>query len=70
MRYLRCILLCFEAISGLKVYLVKSELVLVGIVASIEELAAFLSCSVSPLPLKYLGLLLGAIFNSRAFGIL
>lgn len=38
--YLKCILLCFEAVSGLKIYLSKTEMVPVGVVPGIEELAA------------------------------
>jgi hypothetical protein len=59
------ILLCFEAISGLKINLQKSELVAVGEVPNIEELADILSCRISFFPMKYLGLPLGAPFKSR-----
>lgn len=38
--YLKCILLCFEAVSGLEIYLSKTEMVPVGVVPGIEELAA------------------------------
>jgi hypothetical protein len=60
------ILLCFEAILGLKVNLRKFELVAVGEVPLKEELAGILSCSISSLPLKYLGLPLSAAFKSKA----
>jgi hypothetical protein len=60
------ILLCFKAISGLKVNLKKSKLVAVGEVPYIEELANILSCNISSLPLRYLGLPLGAPFKSKA----
>jgi hypothetical protein len=60
------ILLCFEAISGLKINLRKSKLVTVGHEPNQEELADILSCSISSLPLKYLGLPLGAPFKSKA----
>jgi hypothetical protein len=60
------ILLCFEAILGLKVNLQKSEIVTVGKVLHIEELANILCCSISSLPLRYLGLPLGAPFKSKA----
>jgi len=60
------ILLCFEAISGLKVNLQKSELVAMGEVPYIEELANIFSCNISSLPLHYLGLPLGAPLKSKA----
>ncbi|XP_042969128.1 uncharacterized protein LOC122301820 [Carya illinoinensis] len=52
--------------SGLKVNLGKSELVPVGVVSNILNLASILDCKVSSLPLKYLGLPLGATFKARA----
>jgi hypothetical protein len=58
--------LCFEATSGLKINLQKSELVAVEEVPNIEELASILSCIISSFPMKYLGLPLGAPFKSRA----
>lgn len=60
------ILLCFEAISRLKVNLQKAELVAVGEILHKEELAGILSCSISSLPLKYLGLPLGVPFKLKA----
>jgi len=54
------ILMCFEAISGLKINLQKSELIAVGEVPNIEELASILSCRISSFPMKCLGLPLGA----------
>jgi hypothetical protein len=55
-----------RAISELKINLQKSELVTVGEVPNIEELAGILSCIISSFPMKYLGLPLGAPFKSRA----
>jgi hypothetical protein len=60
------ILLCFEAILGLKFNLKKSELVAMGEVPYIEELANIFSCNISSLPLHYLGLPLGAPLKSKA----
>jgi hypothetical protein len=60
------ILLCFEAISGLKIYLKKFKLIAVGEVPHIEELASILCCNISSLLLRYLGLPLGAPFKSKA----
>ena len=50
---------------GLKIYLGKSELVPVGYVSNVRELASILGCRVSTLPLSYLGLPLGATFKKK-----
>jgi hypothetical protein len=65
LRYLRCVLLCFEAVSGLKINLAKFELVPIGCVPNVNALANILGCMVSSLPLKYLGLPLGAPFKAK-----
>ena len=54
------ILARFKVVSGLKINLLKSELVLIDIMPNIEELVEILGCRQSSLPLKYLGLPLGA----------
>jgi hypothetical protein len=64
--YLRMLLLFFEAVSGLKINLDKSVLVVVGIVDNMDDLAGILSCGASSLPLKYLGLPLGAPFKAKS----
>jgi hypothetical protein len=56
----------FEAVSGLKTNLAKLVLVLVGDVANMDDLAGILGCGVSSLPLKYLGLPLGAPFKAKS----
>jgi hypothetical protein len=56
LHHLRCLFLCFEAISGLKINLAKSKLVPIGNVNNVEGLASILGCRVSSLPMKYLGL--------------
>ena len=56
----------FEAISGLKINLEKSELIPVGEVNDIEELALKMGCKEGGLPSSYLGLRLGAPFKSVA----
>ena len=58
--YLSWILLWFEAASGLRINLAKSEIIPVGEVKEIEELAVELGCRVGSLPSQYLGLPLGA----------
>jgi len=64
--YLRCILVLFEAMSGLKINLSKSVLILVGEVPELNYLAQFFGCGVDSLPSSYLGLPLGASFKSKA----
>ena len=51
--------------SGLKINLAKSVLVPVGVVDNLDELASVLGCGVSSLPIKYLGLPLGAPFKAK-----
>ena len=58
-------LIWFEVVSGLKVNLGKSELVAVGVVHNIELLVAVLGCKQGYLPMKYLGLPLGAKFKDK-----
>ena len=64
MAYLSWLLMRFEACSGLRINLEKSELIPVGRVHNIEDLALKLGCKVGGLPSNYLGLLLGAPFKS------
>jgi hypothetical protein len=58
--------LFFEAISGLKINLAKSVLVPMGGDVNVDDLAGILGCEVSSLPLKYLGLSLGAPFKAKS----
>ena len=62
---LRCLLMCFMAVTGLRVNLDKSEIAPVGIGPNVEELAAVLCCKVSSLPINFLGLPLGSIFKAH-----
>lgn len=64
--YLRLVLLYFEAVSGLRVNIAKSEIMPVGNVENIGELASFFGCKVAYFPTSYLGLPLGASFKSKA----
>jgi len=57
--YLGVLLLCFEAVSGLKVNLAKSLLVPIGNVDNVAKFATILSCGTYSLPMKYLGMPLG-----------
>uniref|UniRef100_A0A2N9F8F9 Reverse transcriptase zinc-binding domain-containing protein n=1 Tax=Fagus sylvatica TaxID=28930 RepID=A0A2N9F8F9_FAGSY len=63
--HLRSILVWFEATLGLWVNLGKSELVQVGDVPFLEELADILGCKTMTLPMKYLGQPLGAKFKLK-----
>ena len=63
--FLRMILIWFELVSGLKLNLGKSELVLVGMVHNFDLLLNVLGCKQGTLPMKYLGLPLGAKFKDK-----
>ena len=60
-------LMWFEAFSGLKINLNKSEIIPLGRVDNVESLAVELGCRVGVLPTMYLGLPLGA--PQRALGV-
>ncbi|RVW23579.1 LINE-1 retrotransposable element ORF2 protein [Vitis vinifera] len=62
------ILFWFEAASGLRINLAKNEIILVGEVQRIEELAVEIGCRVGQLPTVYLGLPLG-VPNKAAYGM-
>ena len=62
----QALLVCFEVVSGLKVKMAKSILVHVGNVDNVVKLVGLLGCKTSSLPLKYLGLLLGAHFKAKS----
>ncbi|KAI8522389.1 hypothetical protein RHMOL_RhmolMtG0003500 (mitochondrion) [Rhododendron molle] len=66
LRLLRCTLRCFEALSRLRINLMKSSIFAVGEVINIEELAADFGCKVGCLPSSYLGFPLGAKYRSKA----
>jgi hypothetical protein len=60
--------LLLEAASGLKVNLAKSNLIPMGNVDQEGRLAGILGCGVASLPVKYLGLPLGAPISPLIFG--
>ena len=64
--FLCWLLMWFEALSGLKINLEKSELIPVGRVSNVDSLADELGCKVGSLPTTYLGLPLGAHCKSVA----
>ena len=63
MTYLSSLLMWFEAIYGLRINLDKSELILVGRMGNIDDLALDLGCKIGDLPFSYLGLSSGAFFK-------
>ncbi|XP_059442443.1 uncharacterized protein LOC132174784 [Corylus avellana] len=52
-------------IEGFQVNLAKSVLILVGNVEQVDRLAGILGCGVASLPVKYLGLRLGASCKAK-----
>jgi hypothetical protein len=64
--HMGALLVCFKAVSGLKVNLSKSTLASVGSLDDVDQLAGHLGCGTTNLPLKYLGLPLGASFKLKA----
>ncbi|KAK9988965.1 hypothetical protein SO802_029204 [Lithocarpus litseifolius] len=62
--HIRLLLLSFQAVTGLKVNVLKSEMVPIGEVDDVHALAGILGCRVGTLPMSYLGMPLGASHNS------
>ena len=62
--HIRLLLLSFQAVTGLKVNVHKSEMVPIGEVDDVHALAEILGCKVGELPMSYLGMPLGASHNS------
>ena len=67
--YLSWLLMWFEAASGLRINLEKSELIPVGRVESMDDLAGEFGCSLGSLPTTYLGMPLGAPLSQSQFGM-
>ena len=61
--YIHMVMIFFEAIIGLKVNIGKSEIVLVGVVGSLDTLAGVLGYNASRLPMIYSGMPHGAHFK-------
>ena len=61
---IRPILSCFQAFTGLKVNVGRSEIVLIGEVSNIHNLANILHCRVGSLPMTYLGMPLGTSYKT------
>ena len=66
MLFLHLVLSWFEIVLGLKINLDKFELVPMGVVPNFEMLVNALGCKQGSLPMKYLGLPLGAKWKDRA----
>jgi hypothetical protein len=64
--HIRMVLACFEAVTGLGVNMGKSELVPVGELRNVDQLAEILCCRVGDLPMSYLGMLLGSSFKASS----
>jgi hypothetical protein len=62
--HIRKVLSCFEAVTGLRVNLEKSEMVPVGVVDNMPSLASLLCCRIGALPMTYLGMPLGAPYKA------
>ena len=58
------LLLCFQAVTSLKVNALKSEMVPIGEVPNVSVLAEILGCQVRSLPMTYLGMPLRASHKS------
>ena len=63
---IRLALTCFQAFTGLKVNMGKSEIVPVGEVGKINALATILRCRVGSLPMKYLEMPLGTPYKTAS----
>ena len=62
--HIQMLLLCFQAMTSLKVNALKSEMVPIGEVHNVFVLAEILGCRVGSLPMTYLGMPLGASHKS------
>ena len=63
---IRLALSCFQAFTGLKVNVGKSEIVPIGEVYNLATLASILHCRMGSLPMKYLGMPLGTSFKTAS----
>ena len=63
---IRLVLTCFQAFTGLKVNVEKSEIVPIGEVCNIQSLANILQCRVDSLPMIYLGMPLGTLYKTAS----
>ena len=59
----------FEVLLGLIINLNKSDIIPIGLVVNVEELATELGCGVGSFPTSYLGLPLEAFLSVRSLGL-
>lgn len=64
-RMFRCVLRCFEVVSGFRLNLAKSSIIAVGEVPNLSQLTLDLECRQGQLPVTYLGLPLGAKYKQK-----
>ena len=64
--HIHMVLIFFEAITGLKINVGKSEIVPVGEVGNLDALALILCCKVGCLPMSYLDMPLGAHYKDSS----
>ena len=57
---------CFQAFTGPKVNVRKSEIVPIGEVCNIQSLANIFQCRVGSLPMIYLGMPLGTLYKTTS----
>ena len=62
--HVQMLLLCFQAVTGLKVNALKSEMVPIREVPNVHVLAEILGCRIGSLPMTYLSMPLGASHKS------
>ena len=64
--YIRLALTCFQAFTGLKVNVGKSDIVPIGEVSNIHTLTNILQCRVGSLPMIYLGMPWGTLYKTAS----
>ena len=64
---IRLVLTCFQAFTGLKVNVGKSEIIPIGEMRNIQSLANILHCRVESLPMIYLGMPLGIFVQNTLY---
>ena len=63
---IRLAMFCFQAFTGLKVNVGKSEIVPIGEVNNLAKLASILQCRAGSLSMKYLEMSLGTSFKTAS----
>jgi hypothetical protein len=65
--YLGALLVCFEAVSGLKVNMTKSSLIPVGSLDDVDQLAGNLGCGTADLPFEIFGSSARGVFQAQVY---